>query len=171
MPGSNLRRLLGVKKLFLALLLIFAVPLVAQAPRGAALPEWLAGSWTMEEGANWADEVWMNPRGGLMLGVSRGGFGPELQHWESAQIKQKPDGTISYFAQPEGKQPVEFPMVLVSEEAIEFANPAHDFPQRIRYWRQGKLLMAEISRLDGSDAQRWNYRPVVPPRDQVELQP
>lgn len=36
---------------------------------------------------------------------------------------------------------------------------------RIRYWRQGKLLMAEASRIDGSDVTRWNYRPVVPPRD------
>ena len=47
-------------------------------------------------------------------------------------------------------------------------NPAHDYPQRIRYWRQGKLLMAEFSKLDGSQTERWNYRPVVPPRDQVE---
>ena len=53
-------------------------------------------------------------------------------------------------------------------EAVEFANPAHDYPQRIRYWRQGKLLMAEVSKMDGSKALRWNYRPVVPPRDQVE---
>jgi hypothetical protein len=168
MQGMKLRSLPGVKKLFLALLILFTAPLAAQLPVRGALPAWLAGSWTMEEGAKWADEVWMNPRGGVMLGVSRGGFGSELEHWETAQIKVKSDGTISYFAQPQGKAAVEFPMVLVSEEAIEFANAAHDFPQRIRYWRQGKLLMAEVSRLDGSDAQRWNYRPVVPPRDQVE---
>ena len=51
------------------------------------------------------------------------------------------------------------------DEAIEFANPANDYPQRIRYWRQGKLLMAEISQIDGSKAVRWNYRPVVLPQD------
>lgn len=158
----------GVKRFLLALILLIAAPLAAQAPVRGELPAWLAGSWTMEDGANWADEVWMNPRGDMMLGVSRGGFGPEQQYWELAQIRKKPDGTISYFAQPRGKPPVEFPMVLISEEAIEFANPAHDFPQRIRYWRQGKLLMAEVSKLDGSGAVRWNYRPVIPPRDQVE---
>ncbi|MEQ1498345.1 MAG: DUF6265 family protein [Novosphingobium sp.] len=156
-----------MKKLFLAMLLL-AAPLAAQLPVNAALPAWLAGSWTMESGANWADEVWMNPRGGVMLGISRGGFGPELQHWESAQIRIKNDGTISHFLQPQGKAAVEFPMVLVSDDAIEFANPAHDYPQRIRYWRQGKLLMAEVSLIDGSRAERWNFRPVVPPRDQVE---
>jgi hypothetical protein len=125
----------------------------------------------MQDGANWSDEVWMDPRGGIMLGVARSGFGPDLQSWEVSQIKLKPDGTISFFAQPHGKDPTEFPLVLISEQSIEFANPAHDYPQRIRYWRQGKLLMAEISRMDGSDAVRWNYRPVVPPKDQVELEP
>ena len=69
-------------------------------------------------------------------------------------------------ARPDGKPPVEFPLVLISEEAIEFANPAHDYPQRIRYWRQGKLLMAEISLLDGSRSLRWNYRQVIPPQDE-----
>jgi hypothetical protein len=31
--------------------------------------------------------------------------------------------------------------------------------------------MAEVSKMDGSNPIRWNYRPVVPPRDQVELEP
>jgi len=122
----------------------------------------------MEDGASWSDEVWTDPRGGIMLGVARSGFGPELQFWEVAQIRVKADGRISLFAQPQGRSPSEFPLVLISEDAIEFANPAHDYPQRIRYWRQGKLLMAEISLMDGSRSQRWNYRPVVLPKDQVE---
>ena len=72
------------------------------------------------------------------------------------------------FIQPQGRSAIEFPLVLISEEAIEFANPAQNYPQRIRYWRQGKLLMAEASRIDGSDVTRWNYRPVLPPRDEGE---
>ena len=61
---------------------------------------------------------------------------------------------VSFFAQPSGKPASEFPMVLRSEESVEFANANHDYPQRIRYWRQGQLLMAEISKIDGSDAQQ-----------------
>lgn len=125
----------------------------------------MAGTWMMEDGANWSDEVWTDSRGGVMLGIARTGFGPQLQSWELAQIRQRPDATISFIAQPQGKAAREFPMVLVTEEAIEFANPAHDYPQRIRYWRQGKLLMAETSKIDGSQVIRWNYRPVVPPQD------
>ena len=157
-----------MKKLFLAALLL-AAPLGAQTLAQPQLPVWLAGTWAMEDGANWADELWTDPRGGVMLGVARTGFGPELQSWEIAQIKTRKDGSLAYVVQVNGQDPVEFPLVLISAEAIEFANPAHDYPQRIRYWRQGKLLMAEVSKMDGSKALRWNYRPVVPPRDQVEL--
>ena len=156
-----------MKKLFLAVLLM-AAPLPAQTVAKPVLPAWLAGTWAMQDGANWADELWTDPRGGVMLGLSRSGFGPDLKSWELTQIKTRKDGSLAYIAQVDGKPPVEFPLVLISAEAIEFANPAHDYPQRIRYWRQGKLLMAEISKLDGSEAVRWNYRPVVPPRDQVE---
>jgi hypothetical protein len=160
-----------MKPLFAALLCFFAAPLAAQTLAEPKLPDWMAGTWMTEDGAEWADEVWTDPRGEIMLGVSRTGFGSELKMWEVAQIRVKKDGKISYFAQPLGKAHTEFPLVLISAEAIEFANPAHDYPQRIRYWRQGKLLMAEISKLDGSKAVRWNYRPVVPPRDQVEVEP
>ena len=152
----------------IAAIILCAAPLGAQTLNAPVLPGWLAGTWAMEDGATWADELWTDPRGGVMLGVARSGFGPALQSWETAQIRLKKDGTMAYIVQQDGKAPVVYPLVLISAEAIEFANPAHGFPQRIRYWRQGKLLMAEASRLDGSDKVRWNYRPVVPPRDQVE---
>lgn len=147
--------------LWVSLIALAVAPAQAEPIVAAQLPGWMAGSWKMEQGATWADELWTDPRGGMMLGVARMGFGPQLQSWEIAQIRVKPDGRISLFAQPQGKPPTEFPLALVSDEAIEFANPANDYPQRIRYWRQGQLLMAEISRLDGSDVMRWNYRPVA----------
>jgi hypothetical protein len=43
------------------------------------------------------------------------------------------------------------------EPGITFVNAAHDYPQRIRYWRDGRDLMAEVSLADGSKAQRWRY--------------
>ena len=154
-----------MKRWFLTLALIAATPLAAQST-AARLPDWMAGTWAMQEGADWADEMWTDPRGGLMLGMARMGTGSRLNSWETTQIRHKPDGSISFFAQPNGQPAAEFPMVLVSEAAIEFANPAHDYPQRIRYWRQGKLLLAEISKLDGSQAVQFSYRPVVPPQDE-----
>ena len=161
---TMIKPLLAAPALFAAALLT-AAPLGAADARDARLPGWMAGTWMMEDGAEWSDELWTDARGGIMLGVARSGFGSQLQSWETTQIKVKPDGSVSFFAQPSGKSASEFPMVLRSEEAVEFANANHDYPQRIRYWRQGQLLMAEISRIDGSDARRWNYRQVIPPRD------
>ncbi|MBS0480948.1 MAG: hypothetical protein JSR96_02140 [Proteobacteria bacterium] len=146
--------------------MIFAItPLTAQARTDDVMPAFMAGTWMMEDGASWSDEMWTDAKGGVMLGTSRSGFGPQVRSWELARIERKADGSISYFAQPQGKPATEFRQALRSGESVEFTNPAADFPQRIHYWRQGKLLMAEISRLDGSDAVRWNYRPVVPPAD------
>lgn len=132
-------------------------------PTGPQLPAWMAGTWAMERGSTWADEIWTDPRDGIMLGMGRSGFGTKLESWESTRIVGKPDGSIVYIAQPKGGAPTEFAMSVMSADAIEFANPRHDFPQKIRYWREGQLLMAEISKMDGSDAMRWNYRPVTPP--------
>ena len=165
---SGLGKALPMKKLIAAASLLFAAPLGAQTLAKPALPDWMAGTWMMEDGANWSDEVWTDPRGGIMFGISRSGFGPQLERWDISQIRFKPDGRVSLFVQPQGRGAVEFPLVLISEEAIEFANPSHSYPQRIRYWRQGRLLMAEASRIGGSDITRWNYRPVVPPRDDGE---
>lgn len=136
-------------------LILAAAPLAAQEQ---PLPAWLAGAWVMESGARWADETWTPPRGSMMMGAARIGFGPEINEWEHTRIVRKADGSISYFAQPKGGPVSEFPMVNTSEAAIEFANPAHDYPQRIRYERVGQLLITEISKLDGSEAMRWQYR-------------
>ena len=156
------------------LLLIFALPLClataarASAPADAAtaLPEWLAGTWAMEHGADWADEVWTSARGGMMLGLGRTGFGPDIQSWETARIMRRPGGSLSFIVQTKGGAAVEFPLAVASAYAIEFANPANAFPQRIRFWREGQLLMTELAKMDGSGAVRTNYRPVeTAPRD------
>ncbi len=146
-----------MKRMFGAIALA-AVPLPAIAV--TAMPDWISGGWEMQDGAVWADETWSPARGDLMIGAGREGFGNELRFWEVIRIIRKADGTLAYIAQPKGGPPVEFAMASTGDQSIEFANPAHDFPQRIRYWREGNLLMAEVSRMDGSDAQRWNYRPM-----------
>ena len=155
-PGKQIMR-----KLLWALALVASPLFVPLSAAGPALPDWLSGSWAMEDGASWAEEYWTSPRGGIMLGTGREGFGSEIKFWESMRITLNRDGKLVLYAQPKGAPPTEFPMATMSDDAVEFTNPAHDYPQRIRYWRQGQLLMAESSKLDGSDAQRWNYRPVA----------
>jgi len=131
---------------------------VAQAALPANLPGWLAGSWETNEARKWTDELWSAPKGDIMLGTSRSGIGERLRSWEMMRIERKPDGSLSFYGQPRGAPAVEFTLVRADRNSIEFANPAHDYPQRIRYTRLGPLLIAEISKLDGSDAVRWSYR-------------
>jgi hypothetical protein len=44
-----------------------------------------------------------------------------------------------------------------NEAGVTFFNVAHDYPQRIRYWREGDVLNAEIALKDGSKPMRWVY--------------
>jgi len=125
----------------------------------AGLPAWLAGTWVMQAGARWADAVWTSPRGGMMLGLGRSGFGAEQESWETLRIVRTTAGAISLVVQRQGGTALDYPLAVSGAESIEFASAAHR-PQRIRLWRAGQLLMTETSALDGSEAERMNYRPV-----------
>ena len=154
--GSDMRRIL------LGLALVLAAPVGAITIREAApeLPAWMAGAWEQIEGERWNDEFWTPPRGDIMIGAARIGSGSKLELFEHTRIVRKPDGMISFFAQPRGAPSAEFPVVAIGADWIEFANAAHDYPQRIRYWREGQLLRARISLMDGSKAFEWTYQPM-----------
>lgn len=137
----------------------FAATLPSSGAPATNLPAWLAGTWAMERGADWADALWMGARGEAMLGITRAGFGPDVQAWDLLRIVRR-GGSLVLLIQPKGGAVIDFPLAFASAEAIEFANPGNDFPQRIRYARAGQLLTIEQSKLDGSEAVRTNYRPV-----------
>ncbi|MFM5953852.1 MAG: DUF6265 family protein [Novosphingobium sp.] len=147
--------------LFAAALLV-AAPLSATTIRQAPpeLPGWLAGAWEQVEAEQWSDEFWTPPRGDIMIGAARVGQGAKLTIFEHTRIIRKPDGSLAFLAQPRGVPASEFPLVAASATMVEFANPAHDYPQRIRYWRDGPLLRARVSLIDGSNAMEWTYRPM-----------
>ena len=129
----------------------------------APLPAWLAGSWaTADDDGARTEEVWLPPRGEMMLGMSREGTPQKIRSWEVLRIRNTPDGSIVFIAQPGGAPPVEFAMSDQETTAIEFRNAANDYPQRIRYWREGEVLTAEISLLDGSQSMRWSYTRTTP---------
>ncbi len=139
-------------------LALMAAPSAAQEP--AAFPAWMAGAWTLSDGDRWTEEFWTHPRGGVMIGASREGQGETLRSWEAIRIVRKADGALAYVPMPNGGPAVEFALVRQDARSIEFANPAHDFPQRIRYWREGDMLHAEIALLDGGRAIGWSYAPM-----------
>lgn len=132
---------------------------------GQAAPEaraddlgWLAGRWLSEANGRWTEESWTIPRGGAMLGTSRSGRGETMRAFEFLRIGPGADGALAYHAQPGGRPAVAFRLVARDGTSATFENPAHDFPQRIRYVRDGDSLTATISAIDGSNAMSWSFR-------------
>ena len=137
----------------LALLLVAASPAATVDDLA-----WFAGDWVSEADGRWTEESWASPRGGVMLGYSRSGRGEELREYEFIRIARGDDGALVYIAQPQGGAPVAFRLVRQDGTRASFENPAHDYPQRIVYARDGDTLTATISAIDGSRARSWTYR-------------
>ncbi|MBO9697696.1 MAG: hypothetical protein J7499_15995 [Sphingopyxis sp.] len=119
---------------------------------------WMAGQWSREDGGRWTEEGWTPPRGGVMLGYSRSGRGDAMREFEFLRIARGADGAPAYIAQPGGGPPVVFRLVRREGASATFENPAHDYPQRIHYARDGETMIATISAIDGSKAVGWTYR-------------
>ncbi len=100
------------------------------SPRIAELA-WLAGCWIGEGG----EECWLEPLGGTMVGINRGpqreGKPPAFEFLRLVED----GGKLVYLASPSGRHPpTPFEAIEVGERRVVFANPDHDFPQRITYW-------------------------------------
>lgn len=135
---------------------------LALLPAGAlaedqALPGWMAGCWEMRDGAGWADECWTVPRAGMMIGSGRAGSGDSLASFEHMRIERGDGGALTFLASPGGKGWTPFTSAADPDGGVTFVNTANDFPQRVRYWREGELLKAEISLADGGQAMRWTF--------------
>lgn len=127
----------------------------------APLPTWLDGAWVEEQASGrWTEEYWTTARGELMLGASKSGRkeGPANLFEHMRIVRREHDGLPIFIAHPMGGAAGSFPMVQQSASMIEFANAEHDYPQRIRYWRDGDFLRARISLIDGTKAFEWRFR-------------
>lgn len=150
------------------LLLLPAAPamLVAQeagnpeaAPEGDEPPRleaaaWLAGCWEARssDGTNRVEELWMAPRGGLMLGLSRTVRDGTVRGHEFLSIRET-GGLLVYHAVPSGQSPTNFPARSVEDSRLEFVNPVHDLPRKIVYSRIGpdSARAAVFAEVDGDE--------------------
>jgi hypothetical protein len=151
--------------------LVTTAPAAAEAQRTAAeppLPAWMTGCWTSAEGDQWSEECWMAPRGGMMLGTARSGTAGRVTEWETMRIEAtggKGDGSpigMAFRAAPRGMNWTTFAWSPESGAGVTFINIANEYPQRIRYWREGDLLRAEVSQVDGSRPKRWAFSQAAP---------
>jgi hypothetical protein len=139
--------------------LLLMVAAQAQAPQ---LPTWMAGCWEQVAQKRSTVECWSVRDGSTIVGESISKRGGEVIEREAMQIihSETDDPAIPWMIfrpMPAGQKATEFHWVPSAEEGLTFLNAEHDYPQRIRYWREGQILVAEIAAADGSKTRRWRY--------------
>ena len=163
-PTTNRRR--AIRLGIATALLLIGVPGAARAqadpaPKDAAAEDatleiaaWLAGCWRAEapDNRSAAEEQWMAPRGGLMVGMSRSIRGGRARGHELLTIRVE-DGRLVYHAVPSGQASTDFPARQVEYGRLEFVNAEHDFPQKIVYTRDGdnRVEAAVFGEADGTE--------------------
>ena len=117
--------------------------IAAAAPEKTGQVAWLQGCWQLDSGGRVAEEQWMAPRGGIMLGVGRTVRDGKLVEYESVVLREE-DGKLAYEAHPSGQPSAVFLSKTLDESSIVFENPTHDYPQRVGYKYDGAALLAWI---------------------------
>lgn len=138
--------------------------LTSQAPKPTLDSlAWMAGSWTGATRGIDMEEHWTAPKGNSMIGIHRDiGKGRTLS-FEYLRIEQRGD-QIVYLSMPNGRSPATpFPLKEIAGMRVVFENTAHDFPQRIIYWKDGNDLRARIEGLlnGKADSDEWRWSPAA----------
>ncbi len=117
---------------------------------------WLSGCWTGTVNQRDFREQWSSLLGGMMLGTGHTVSQGKTQSYEQMRLETRPDG-VYYVALPSGQKEAAFRLVSTTTDdqdtIFTFANPEHDFPQRILYRRgTGGWLYATVEgKLKGED--------------------
>lgn len=119
----------------------------AQAPNDVSPLRWMAGCWELRTPTRVTHEQWMAPLGGMMMGMSRTVVRDAVREHEALRIEVQ-DGVVTYVAQPSGQALTRFGATMISDSAVAFANPEHDFPQRVIYRRRGADSL--VARIEGA---------------------
>lgn len=128
--------------------------------------EWLLGTWVARnDDGRVAEERWQRQSDDAFTGTSsiRERDNGALIHDESLRLEQRDDG-IYYVASPADQSTAAFKLVQSSGDnhsrrwAATFENLEHDFPQRIRYEREGEVLRAVVESADGSKRLSFIWR-------------
>ncbi len=117
--------------------------------------DWLTGCWQGDDGVT--REVWSGSEDGYYFGYNVVLKDGHAIFFEQMRIDPAPLPVFN--AYPNGEGPFPFAAVDLSEVSVTFANPEHDFPQKIKYWRDGETLRAVISHSDDSGGAEFSFTP------------
>jgi hypothetical protein len=152
------------KKIFLFLFLFLFAAASAAAEGPAARIEqlaFMAGTWGGPAGGAEVEEVWLAPKGGLMLGLGRTVKDGKAIEFEFLRIEQQGE-TLVYLASPGGKPATPFPLAAIDATSAAFES-ALEFPRRVSYRKNTDgTLTARIEgvRNGKSAAREWTWKRV-----------
>jgi hypothetical protein len=78
---------------------------------------WLQGCWASISPQRSIEEMWMAPRGGAMLGMSRTVRGGTLAEYELVVLREDA-GKLVYHAHPSGQASAAFPVKEMSDRSV-----------------------------------------------------
>jgi len=139
-------------------LMLVAGPAHAQTTPVSALA-WMAGSWAGADGRVEHEEHWTAPKGGAMVGMHRTVRDGRMVEFEFLRIEER-EGALVYLSMPGGRSPATpFTLKSLEGQRVVFENAAHDFPQRVIYWKDGSDLRARIEgTIAGQDrSTEWHW--------------
>lgn len=131
---------------------------------------WLRGCWLATSGSTEVEEVWLAPKGGIMLGVSRTVRAGTATGHELLRLHPQ-GGKLVLSAHPSGQSPADFGLSHASPGRLRFENPSHDFPRAIEYERvAADSLLARVFSEVGSNEPSFvlGYARVACDDDQAE---
>jgi Domain of unknown function (DUF6265) len=140
------------------LLVLGAVRVDSADRRGIEELAWLAGHWAQARNGGRSEELWLPPDAGLMLGLGRSMSREGKREFEWLRIEERSDG-VYYIAAPNGGATTEFKLMSLGTTTAQFANPAHDFPNKITYERHDNVLSVTIEGTSGNKpaSQSWQW--------------
>ncbi|HVR29003.1 MAG TPA: DUF6265 family protein [Thermoanaerobaculia bacterium] len=115
---------------------------------------WMAGHWRRDTAGSVQEEVWLEPRGGCMLGMDRNVHTDGKVTWEHMRIQDE-DGTLVFHTSQEGRPAIAFALTIQGESEAVFERSSESFPARIRYWREGRTLHCRID--GGGREMGWSW--------------
>jgi Domain of unknown function (DUF6265) len=134
-------------RVVVAIVALLIAPFAAATEADLARMAWLAGCWTSDNAEPGSGEQWTTIAGGTMFGVSRTVKQGKTAAYEFMQLRDLPDGTLAFIAQPSGNPPTPFALVRMTDTEAVFENPKHDFPQRVVYAAEGRSKLR--ARIEG----------------------
>ena len=107
-------------------------PAISGQDSDLSAASWLAGCWVAAGTSTRAEEIWLAPAGGTMVGATRTIRGETTTAYEFLIIHPK-DGQLLFTAQPSGQAMADFLVTELTTVRLTLENPDHDFPKKIEY--------------------------------------